>query len=233
MRTMKAVVFKGEDHIAVEEVPRPTAGFGEAVIRITATTICGTDVHIVRGEYPVKPGLILGHEPVGVIEELGGGLEELYHVGQRVIVGAITPCGQCFYCLNGAHSQCGGPLGGWRFGNTINGAWAEYLLVPDARANLAPIPDGLDRRRRADVPRYLLDGTVGRRERQHQGRRCGRRVRAGADRPVRDARREAARRVAHHRHRRDRASGSRWPAGSAPTSRSTSTTAIRSRRSGG
>jgi threonine dehydrogenase-like Zn-dependent dehydrogenase len=141
---MKAVVFKGKDRIAVEEVPRPRAGFGEAVIRITATTICGTDVHIVRGEYPVRPGLILGHEPVGVVDELGGGLEGLYHVGQRVIVGAITPCGQCFYCLNDARSQCGGPLGGWRFGNTINGAWAEYLLVPDARANLAPIPTGLD-----------------------------------------------------------------------------------------
>ena len=144
MRTMKAVVFKGKDQIAVEEVPRPRAGFGEAVIRITATTICGTDVHIVRGEYPVRPGLILGHEPVGVIAELGDGLEDLYQVGQRVIVGAITPCGQCFYCLNDARSQCGGPLGGWRFGNTINGAWAEYLLVPDARANLAPIPEQLD-----------------------------------------------------------------------------------------
>ena len=144
MQTMKAVVFKGKDKIAVEEVPRPRAGFGEAVIRITATTICGTDVHIVRGEYPVRPGLILGHEPVGVIDELGDGLAGLYHVGQRVIVGAITPCGQCFYCLNDARSQCGGPLGGWRFGNTINGAWAEYLLVPDARANLAPIPAGLD-----------------------------------------------------------------------------------------
>ena len=144
MRTMKAVVFKGKDQIAVEQVPRPRAGFGEAVIRITATTICGTDVHIVRGEYAVRPGLILGHEPVGVIDELGGGLEGLYHVGQRVIVGAITPCGQCFYCLNDARSQCGGPLGGWRFGNTINGAWAEYLLVSDARANLAPIPTGLD-----------------------------------------------------------------------------------------
>jgi threonine dehydrogenase-like Zn-dependent dehydrogenase len=144
MRTMKAVVFKDKDRIAVEEVPRPRAGFGEAVIKITATTICGTDVHIVRGEYPVRPGLILGHEPVGIVDELGGGLEGLYHVGQRVIVGAITPCGQCFYCLNEARSQCGGPLGGWRFGNTINGAWAEYLLVPDARANLAPIPTGLD-----------------------------------------------------------------------------------------
>jgi threonine dehydrogenase-like Zn-dependent dehydrogenase len=143
MKTMKAVVFKGKDRIAVEEVPKPRPRAGEAVIRVTTTTICGTDVHIVRGEYPVKPGLILGHEPVGVIEELGPGLEELYSIGQRVIVGAITPCGQCFYCLNGVHSQCGGGIGGWRFGNTINGAWAEYLLVPDARANLAPIPKNL------------------------------------------------------------------------------------------
>jgi threonine dehydrogenase-like Zn-dependent dehydrogenase len=143
MKPMKAVVFKGTNRIAVEEVPKPTPRAGEAVIRITTTTICGTDVHIVRGEYPVKPGLILGHEPVGVIDELGAGLEGLYDVGQRVIVGAITPCGQCFYCLNGVHSQCGGGVGGWKFGNTINGAWAEYLLVPDARANLAPIPTGL------------------------------------------------------------------------------------------
>ena len=143
MKTMKAVVFKGKDRVAVESVPRPAPRAGEAVIRITATTICGTDVHIVRGEYPVKPGLVLGHEPVGVIDQLGPGLEELYTVGQRVIVGAITPCGQCFYCLNGVHSQCGGGIGGWRFGNTINGAWAEYLLVPDARANLAPIPSDL------------------------------------------------------------------------------------------
>lgn len=143
MKTMKAVVFKGKDRIAVEEVPMPYPRAGEAVIRITTTTICGTDVHIIRGEYPVKPGLILGHEPVGVIEALGPGLDEFYTAGQRVIVGAITPCGQCFYCLNGNHSQCGGGIGGWRFGNTINGAWAEYLLVPDARANLAVIPPGL------------------------------------------------------------------------------------------
>ena len=143
MKTMKAVVFKAKDHLALEQVPKPVARAGQAIIRITTTTICGTDVHIVRGEYPVTPGRILGHEPVGVIDELGEGLADLYHVGQRVIVGAITPCGQCFYCLNGSHSQCGGPLGGWKFGNTINGAWAEYLLVPDARANLAPIPDHL------------------------------------------------------------------------------------------
>src|SRR5205085_5154645 len=161
METMKAVVFKEKDRIAVEEVPKPAPRGGEAVIRITATTICGTDVHIVRGEYPVKPGLILGHEPVGVIEELGVGLEKLYRVGQRVIVGAITPCGQCFYCLNGSHSQCGGPLGGWRFGNTIDGAWAEFLLVPDARANLAPIPDGLSDEEVLLVPDIFSTGLSG------------------------------------------------------------------------
>jgi threonine dehydrogenase-like Zn-dependent dehydrogenase len=143
MNTMKAVVFHGVNDIRVDEIARPRPAAGEAVIRITATTICGTDVHIVKGEYPVRPGLVLGHEPVGIIEELGEGLDDEYRVGQRVIVGAITPCGQCFYCLNSAHSQCRGPLGGWRFGNTINGAWAEYLLVPDARANLALVPDVL------------------------------------------------------------------------------------------
>lgn len=143
MDTMKAVLFRGVNDIRVEEVARPRPRAGEAVIRITATTICGTDVHIVKGEYPVRPGLILGHEPVGVIAELGEGLSDDYTVGQRVIAGAITPCGQCFYCLNGAHSQCRGALGGWRFGNTIDGAWAEYLLVPDARANLAVVPGEL------------------------------------------------------------------------------------------
>src|SRR6476469_8451189 len=143
MATMKAVAFRGVGTLAIEERPKPVPKAGQAVIRITTTTICGTDVHIVKGEYPVRPGLVLGHEPVGVIDTLGEGLEPEYHVGQRVLVGAITPCGQCFYCLNAKHSQCGGPLGGWKFGNTIDGAWAEYRLVPDARANLAPVPDAL------------------------------------------------------------------------------------------
>jgi hypothetical protein len=105
-KTMKATVFHGVNDIRVEEVPRPTLGPGEAVIRVTLTTICGTDLHIVRGEYPVQPGLIIGHEPVGVIEELGVGVTG-YHIGERVLVGAITPCGQCGACLCGHHSQCG------------------------------------------------------------------------------------------------------------------------------
>lgn len=146
-RTMRATVFHGPNDIRVEEVPRPIAGPGEAVIRVTTTTICGTDIHIVKGEYPVRPGLVIGHEPVGVIEELGAGVTG-YEIGQRVLVGAITPCGQCAACLSGFKSQCGHgagyeAIGGWRFGNTIDGAQAEYLLVPSAQANLALIPDGL------------------------------------------------------------------------------------------
>src|SRR6202790_5178652 len=140
--TMKALVFHGTSQIVVEQVPIPKPGPGEAVIRVTLTTICGTDLHILKGEYPVKAGLIIGHEPVGIIHELGVGVTD-YAVGERVLVGAITPCGQCNYCLSGAWSQCGGPIGGWKFGNTINWAQAEYLLVPNAQANLAKIPDDL------------------------------------------------------------------------------------------
>jgi alcohol dehydrogenase len=147
MQTMKANVFHGPNKIGIEEVPRPIAGAGEAVIRITLTTICGTDLHILRGEYPVRPGLVIGHEPVGVIEELGEGVTG-YKIGDRVLVGAITPCGQCRACLSGQWAQCGHgegveAIGGWRFGNTINGAQAEYLLVPNAQANLAKIPNEL------------------------------------------------------------------------------------------
>ncbi|HEY5992619.1 MAG TPA: NAD(P)-dependent alcohol dehydrogenase [Candidatus Udaeobacter sp.] len=144
---MRANVFHGANNIRVEEVPRPVPGAGDAVIRITLTTICGTDLHILRGEYPVRSGLVIGHEPVGVIEELGEGVTG-YKIGDRVLVGAITPCGQCRACLSGQWAQCGHgegveAIGGWRFGNTINGAQAEYLLVPNAQANLAKIPDQL------------------------------------------------------------------------------------------
>ena len=147
MTKMLATVFHGKDKISVEEVEKPRPGPGEAVIRVTLTTICGTDLHILRGEYPVKPGLIIGHEPVGVIDELGAGVTG-YQVGDRVLVGAITPCGQCNACLSGHLAQCGHgegyeALGGWRFGNKINGAQAEYLLVPHAMANMAKIPKEL------------------------------------------------------------------------------------------
>jgi threonine dehydrogenase-like Zn-dependent dehydrogenase len=149
MSTMRAAVFAAENKIELREILRPEPGPGEALIKITLTTICGTDVHILKGEYPVKPGLTVGHEPVGRVEALGAGVVG-YAKGDRVVVGAITPCGQCRACLSGDGAQCGHgsegleAIGGWRFGNTINGCQAEYVIVPNAQANLARIPDGLE-----------------------------------------------------------------------------------------
>ncbi|MEQ8349503.1 MAG: NAD(P)-dependent alcohol dehydrogenase [Sneathiellaceae bacterium] len=147
--TMKAAVFVEPGRIVLERKPIPDVGPLDALVRITTTTICGTDVHILKGEYPVRRGLIVGHEPVGIIEKLGAGVAG-YREGQRVIAGAITPSGHSNASLSGFHSQCGAgtahgwkPLGGWRFGNTIDGSQADYLLVPDAMANLSPVPDGL------------------------------------------------------------------------------------------
>ena len=140
---MKALAFISPGRIELVEKPVPSPGPNDALIRITTTTICGTDVHILKGEYPVISGLTIGHEPVGIVEKIGSAVVG-YQRGQRVIAGAITPCGQCNSCLEGIHSQCGGkPMGGWRFGNTIDGAQAEFLLVPNAMANLAPVPDNL------------------------------------------------------------------------------------------
>jgi alcohol dehydrogenase len=139
---MRANVFRGPGHFGLEEKPIPSPGYGEAVIKVRLTTICGTDIHIVKGEYRVNPGLTIGHEAVGTIYEIGLGLTG-YSVGQRVLVGAIRPCGQCEFCLGGHTSQCGGSAGGWRFGNTIDGVQAEYVLVPYAQANLTPIADVL------------------------------------------------------------------------------------------
>lgn len=143
MKKMKAAVFVRPGKIEIQEKPIPDVGPTDALIRITTTTICGTDVHILKGEYPVKPGLTIGHEPVGVIAALGAAVTG-YQIGERVIVGAITPCGQCHPCLDGHQSQCGGhAMGGWKFGNTIDGCQAEFVLVPNAMANLTSVPAGL------------------------------------------------------------------------------------------
>jgi threonine dehydrogenase-like Zn-dependent dehydrogenase len=142
-KSMRAAVFVEPGRIELREKPIPIPGPTDALVRITMTTICGTDVHIWKGEYPVASGLTVGHEPVGVIAALGSAVTG-YRVGQRVIAGAITPCGQCHSCLDGHAAQCGGKaIGGWRFGNTIDGCQAEYVLVPNAMANLALIPDEL------------------------------------------------------------------------------------------
>jgi alcohol dehydrogenase len=149
MAKMKAAVFVEPGRIVLEDKPIPDIGPLDALIRVTTTTICGTDVHILKGEYPVRPGLIIGHEPVGIIEKLGSAVTG-YQEGQRVIAGAITPSGHSSACLCGQSAQDGvgtahgwKPMGGWKFGNTIDGCQAEYLRVPDAMVNLAPVPDNL------------------------------------------------------------------------------------------
>jgi threonine dehydrogenase-like Zn-dependent dehydrogenase len=152
---MKAAVFIEPGRIILDEKPIPDVGPLDALVRITTTTICGTDVHILKGEYPVARGLTIGHEPVGVIEKLGSAVEG-FSEGQRVIAGAICTSGHSAAALCGCHAQDGPrskhgfkPLGGWRFGNTIDGTQAEYVLVPDAMANLAGVPDISSRRVRS------------------------------------------------------------------------------------
>ncbi|MFP3862621.1 NAD(P)-dependent alcohol dehydrogenase [Pseudomonas capeferrum] len=150
MALMKAAIYVEKDRIVLEDKPIPEIGPLDALMRISTTTICGTDVHILRGEYPVAKGLTVGHEPVGVIEKLGSEVRG-FHEGQRVIAGAITPSGYSNACLCGCGAQDGAgtahgfkAIGGWKFGNVIDGCQAEYVRVPDAMANLSPIPDSLN-----------------------------------------------------------------------------------------
>ncbi len=149
MATMRAAVFVEPGRIVLQDKPVPEVGALDALLRITTTTICGTDIHILKGEYPVARGLTVGHEPVGVIEKLGSAVTG-YREGQRVIAGAITPSGQSNACQCGRGAQDGSgaahgwkAMGGWKLGNTIDGCQAEFVLIPDAMNNLAPVPDGL------------------------------------------------------------------------------------------
>jgi len=164
---MKAAVFVERNRIVIEDKPIPDVGPLDALIKITTTTICGTDVHILKGEYPVARGLTIGHEPVGIIEKLGSSVTG-FQEGQRVVAGAITPSGHSAACLCGAGAQDGAgtrhgfkALGGWRFGNTIDGAQAEYLLVPDAMTNLAVIPDALTDAQVLMCPDIMSTGFAG------------------------------------------------------------------------
>ena len=156
MSMMKSLIFIEPGKIEIVDKKIPDVGPNDALIKITTTTICGTDIHIFKGEYAVAKGLTIGHEPVGVIEKLGSAVMG-YEEGQRVIAGAICPTFTSYASQDGFPSQDGGYLdadgrcschgykatGGWRFGNHIDGTQAEYVLVPDAQANLCPVPDGL------------------------------------------------------------------------------------------
>ena len=140
---MQALVYKGPGLKALEARAKPvTQAPTDAVVRITKTTICGTDLHILKGHVPtVTEGRILGHEGIGVIEEAGTGVTR-FHQGDHVLISCITACGKCEYCRRGMCSHC--EQGGWTLGNTIDGTQAEYVRIPWADTSLHPIPENAD-----------------------------------------------------------------------------------------
>lgn len=174
MAMMKAAALIAPGRIELVDKPIPDVGPNDALLRITTTTICGTDIHIFKGEYPVKSGLTIGHEPVGIIEKLGSNVQG-YEEGQRVIAGAICPTFTSYPSQDGFPSQDGSWIkedgtcschgykatAGWRFGNWIDGTQAEYVLVPDAQANLAPVPDSLTDEQVLMCPDIMSTGFVG------------------------------------------------------------------------
>ncbi len=140
---MQALVYHGPGKRAWEETPRPVIQDPtDAIVRITTTTICGTDLHILKGDVPsVTPGRILGHEGIGVVTEVGAAVTAV-HPGDRVIISCVTACGKCDYCRKAMYSHCRN--GGWILGNTIDGTQAEFVRVPHADMSLHHVPDDGD-----------------------------------------------------------------------------------------
>ncbi|GAA3465291.1 zinc-dependent alcohol dehydrogenase family protein [Saccharothrix longispora] len=141
---MKAMVFHGPGRRAWEDVPDPEpVDPTDAVVRVTAATICGTDLHILKGDVPeVTPGRVLGHEAVGVVERVGAAVTAI-KPGDRVLVSCISACGRCEYCRTGVYGQCLGG-GGWVLGHTVDGTHAEYVRVPFADTSTHLLPDAVD-----------------------------------------------------------------------------------------
>jgi len=140
---MKALVYHGPGKRGWEEKPKPAIkNSSDAIIRITKTTICGTDLHIMKGDVPeVIDGLILGHEGVGVVEEVGSAVLN-FKVNDKVLISCITSCGICDACKKGMYAHC--ETGGWILGHMIDGTQAEYVRIPHADTSLYHIPDGVE-----------------------------------------------------------------------------------------
>src|SRR6202046_5275611 len=140
---MKALVYHGPGNKSLDDRPKPKlASATDAIVRVTRTTICGTDLHILKGDVPTcEPGRILGHEGVGVIDEVGAA-GSTFKPGDHVLISCITSCGKCDYCRRGMYSHCS--TGGWILGNRIDGTQAEYVRIPHAETSLYPIPKGAD-----------------------------------------------------------------------------------------
>ena len=140
---MKALVYHGPGKKSLDERPRPElAAPGDAIVKMTRTTICGTDLHILKGDVPTcEPGRILGHEGVGIIEQVGAGVSS-FKPGDHVLISCISSCGKCDYCRRGMYSHC--TTGGWILGHRIDGTQAEYVRIPHAETSLYPVPPGTD-----------------------------------------------------------------------------------------
>jgi len=140
---MKALVYHGPGKKAWEEKPKPAIQAPtDAIVKIVKTTICGTDLHIMKGDVPaVTDGRIIGHEGVGIVDEVGSAVSH-FKKGEHVLISCITSCGKCEYCKKGMYSHC--VDGGWILGNTIDGTQAEYVRIPHADNSLYPIPRGAD-----------------------------------------------------------------------------------------
>src|SRR5271155_848253 len=140
---MKAFVYLGYEKKALEERPKPKIqAAGDAIVKMVKTTICGTDLHILKGDVATcAPGRILGHEGTGIIDSVGAGVT-IFRPGDRVLISCISACGKCEYCRRGMYSHC--TTGGWILGNEIDGTQAEYVRTPHADTSLYPIPPGSD-----------------------------------------------------------------------------------------
>ncbi|WP_234052366.1 MULTISPECIES: zinc-dependent alcohol dehydrogenase family protein [unclassified Xanthobacter] len=140
---MKGLVYRGPGQKALEDVPDPKIEQPtDAVVKVSRTTICGSDLHILKGDVPtVKPGTVLGHEGVGIIEEVGPAVST-FKKGDHVLISCISACGRCEYCRRGMYSHCS--VAGWMLGHTIHGTQAEYVRIPFADTSLHRIPEGMD-----------------------------------------------------------------------------------------
>lgn len=166
-KTMKALVFQDVNKIAIMEKPIPILGPNDALIKVSTTTICGTDVHIVKGEYQVAKNLTIGHEAVGILVAFGDEVKG-FALNERVLTGAITPSGYSAACQYGQASQDGfdakygyKPTAGWMFGNIIDGCQAQYVLVKNAMNNLAKVPDALTDEQVLMCPDIMSTGFAG------------------------------------------------------------------------
>lgn len=141
---MKAAVFQGPGAVAWQDVPDPGIDDpGDVIVRVDVVTICGTDLHILKGDVPeVTPGRVLGHEAVGTVVEAGRDVRTV-RPGDRVLVSCITACGRCRFCREGRYGQCRGG-GGWILGHTVDGTQAEYVRVPFADLSVHPLPSAVD-----------------------------------------------------------------------------------------